>query len=383
MKIDFDKLLKDYNSDLVTKLRGFNDEHDYLQYWVPGSDKSKSLINLIDALYESNVFSFTILILEKDKYLLDDIKSISKRIRELKTNLNKDIFEVSILLDKTKYKSFTKKEIKVNSKKIDNSVKLKKLDDRRQNYDILKDYDNNLKNHTANLDFKKNKIGKNIFFEFLNKENKLFVKINEKTKIINECWHDYKSKNNISIIVDKFCKIIVNKNIQEAAEHGTIYLEHLIRPNSINQSIKGIILPKKVGGIFFDLHKCINQIYFEIKQKYNFKDSINKEFPELSTEWLNISDEQKLTKLNNCLSEKIIPNLKLNKNDIIIYRVEHNIRIIIKISKELEEKNNADINYIIKIENIFKKYIDNRLELFITEKKDDNKLRLSNSPQKI
>ena len=57
MKIDFDKLLKDYNSDLVTKLRGFNDEHDYLQYWVPGSDKSKSLINLVEALFEANVFT--------------------------------------------------------------------------------------------------------------------------------------------------------------------------------------------------------------------------------------------------------------------------------------------------------------------------------------
>ena len=36
-----------------------------------------------------------------------------------------------------------------------------------------------------------------------------------------------------------------------------------------------------------------------------------------------------------------------------------------------------------KIENFFKFYVDKRLELFITEKKDENKLRHLNSPQKI
>ena len=56
---------------------------------------------------------------------------------------------------------------------------------------------------------------------------------------------------------------------------------------------------------------------------------------------------------------------------------------MIKISNELEKKNSGEVNYIIKIENLFKNYIDNRLELFILEKKDANKLRLSKSPQKI
>ena len=35
------------------------------------------------------------------------------------------------------------------------------------------------------------------------------------------------------------------------------------------------------------------------------------------------------------------------------------------------------------IEDLFKQLIDNRLELFTIEKKDDNKLRHENSPQKM
>ena len=41
MEINLDLLLKNYNSELVNKLRGFNDDVDYLQYWVPSSNKKK------------------------------------------------------------------------------------------------------------------------------------------------------------------------------------------------------------------------------------------------------------------------------------------------------------------------------------------------------
>ena len=203
------------------------------------------------------------------------------------------------------------------------------------------------------------------------------------TKKIVECWHDFKKENSKSIIVDKFCKIILNKNIQEAAEHGTIYLEHSLRPADISQKIKGIILPKKAGGIFFDLHKCINKIYTKIKKKYHFDDIINKEYFGLSNDWLNISYEQKLEKLKKVLSEKIIPMLKLKNNDIIIHEIEIDTKIVIKISNNFSKINSGKRNYLIIVENLFKQLVDNRLELFTIEKKDDNRLRHANSPQKI
>ena len=66
MEIEFDKLISDYNSDLLTKLRSFNDELEYTKYWVPGSNKVSSLINLVDALYETSIFSFDVIINKED-----------------------------------------------------------------------------------------------------------------------------------------------------------------------------------------------------------------------------------------------------------------------------------------------------------------------------
>ena len=383
IKINFNKLLKDYDSDLVTKLRGFNDQYDYLQYWVPGSDKTRSLVNLIDAMHESNTFDFLIIILKEDKYLVNEIKKNCKGIIQIKTEESGFEYKIFIQLDKQKYQSYkTDKIIKKNFDK-KNFVVVNELKEKRENYNILTCYEKNLQNHKLRWNKKKNIITEDIFFEFIDTAHKLFIKINSKTKKVVECSHDFKEKNTQSIIVDKFCDAIFNKHIQEAKEHGIIYLEHLIRPAEIKKEIKGIILPKKVGGFFLDLQQCVNKIYIKIKKHYNFEDIINKEYSLLSKDWLNISHDKKIEKLKKILSNQIIPLLKLKKSDVIVDGIEFDTRIVVKLSSEFMEKNFWEKNYLIMIEDLFKKLVDNRLELFTIEKKDANVLRHINSPRKI
>ena len=254
---------------------------------------------------------------------------------------------------------------------------------KRNNSNISPSYIENIK--ISNLQNNKdNNISKGeVFSEFIDKKNKLYIEIEEKTNLILKAWHNYIIKDTKSVIVDKFCNIISNKHIQEAAEHGTIYLEYEIRPNNITKKIKGIILPRHVGELFSDLDKCIRKIYDKIKKKYNFNDTINKEYFDISKDWRQLSYDQKITELKEVVTKKIIPALRLNKNDIIVHKIEFDTRIVIRISDELEKKNDGKTNYMIKIEDFFKKHVDKRLELFITEKKDANVLRHLNTPQNV
>lgn len=386
MHIDFESLLKSYNDELLTKLRGFNEEHDYLQYWVPDSNKTTSLLNLVDALYEINKLNFSITVQKEDDELINKLKNISKKIGNIKINKEEKSYKIDFLLNELKYKVYRagitrKKNNKpIKTQKLSN---IKELTEKKENYNILHSYGKNLKNYKLKKN-KQNYINdENVFSEYINNKNKLFIKMEKKNNSIIETWHDFKKKNKESILVDKFCDIISNKNIQEAAEHGIIYLEHEIRPKEITKKIRGIIFPKKAGNLFFDLNKCIRKIYKKTKIKYNFQDKINKDYFGLLKDWKKLSYDQKMEKLNQVLSEKIIPSLKLNKDDIIVHKVEFDSRVIIKISDKLEEKNRKEMNYMIKIENFFKYFVDKRLELFTTEKKDENKLRHLNSPQKI
>ena len=62
IKIFFNELLDNYQKNLLTQLRGFGKEQEYLKYWVPGVNKFTSLTNLIDALHESKILDFELVL---------------------------------------------------------------------------------------------------------------------------------------------------------------------------------------------------------------------------------------------------------------------------------------------------------------------------------
>ena len=97
MQIDFEKLLKNYNNELVTKLRGFNYQYDYLQYWVPDTNKTTSLLNLIDALCETGKLNFSMLVLKTDKQLINELTSISRKFSSIKVEEKKKIVRLFFL----------------------------------------------------------------------------------------------------------------------------------------------------------------------------------------------------------------------------------------------------------------------------------------------
>ena len=55
---------------------------------------------------------------------------------------------------------------------------------------------------------------------------------------------------------------------------------------------------------------------------------------------------------------------------------EDNFKIILDVDGEISNSNINQSNYILMLENFFKKNCDFRIELFLGEKRDSNKLRL-------
>ena len=60
IKIDFNDLLDNYNTNLLDNLRGFGSEEEYLKFYVPGTSSIKCFFNLIDALIEAQQLEFLI-----------------------------------------------------------------------------------------------------------------------------------------------------------------------------------------------------------------------------------------------------------------------------------------------------------------------------------
>ncbi len=117
MIIDFKKLMSQYDENLVSKLRGFGEE-EFLKFWVPDSEKLKSLYNLIDALVESQTLKAEVINLSLN---LEEKKDLEKLYNIAISKIEDDILIINI--NKNKYVDYKKKikklyQIKHKSEKI-------------------------------------------------------------------------------------------------------------------------------------------------------------------------------------------------------------------------------------------------------------------------
>ena len=384
IEIDLDNLVNNYEQGLLTKLRGFANEHQYIEYWVPGTTKIDSLFNLVNSLFESKEFSFNILINLKDVEVVEYIMNFNNKIGKLKKIENQNYFKINFDLDQNNFDQFYKTKLSnksLNTKRIFKKTKI-------VNKPIEKELINeDFKESVQRLDIKrfKNNINKIVdncnHYEQEILNNKIHILIDKSDHIVKHAFHDFEKITDIAIVIDVFLDQIINKSIQESADHSVIYLEHYLRPKIIEEKIKGIILPHVGGKVFQILNDLIRQIYLQCKIDLNFSDKINKEFTQLSSKWSVLDSVKKENLINHVLKNHVFKELNIGEEDIVLSKIEINFRVILELSNNFRNRQ-KDENILLKVEKIFHKKIDERLELFTMEIKDQNKLRTKNSPQK-
>lgn len=114
MRIDFAALNNQYEINLVDKLRGFG-EDEFLKFWVPDFEIVKNILNLIDALYESNTLKvelFNVNLKDIDIKGLQDLKNIAL------DEINRETININI--KKSEYQNYKKKKNKLELRSIDN-----------------------------------------------------------------------------------------------------------------------------------------------------------------------------------------------------------------------------------------------------------------------
>lgn len=382
LKINLKKLIKDYDQNLLDNLRGFGKDDEFLKFWVPGTGYFQSFLNLLDALIETKIFNF-ILILEinnDDKQLYSNIENVLFKISDFDKNLEGKILSINIKINKIKYDAYLK-----NKKNKNSNIKEKEID-KTKKVEVLKISESinplykknmeslNPKDYSSNINFK----DMNLYTQEI-EDGVIALEI--KDKIIINLFQNVKKNNDLNKLLNIFFEIIENKNIQEAADHGTIYLEEKIR--RINNKIinDGIILPTQAGYYFYLINKAIRNIFYEYKIENKIELDINKDYYEMSSEWKKLNNNEKLSKINFFLKELSNKHKELTENSLSVNKIENNFKIYLNVDKNfsnLQQKTNILLDIEIKL-----KKLDDTLEVFIDEILDQNKLRLKNSPQNI
>ena len=190
MKVNFNSILENYNSEIENKLRGFNTDLDYLKYWVPSPNTVESVYNLISNFRECDIKDVTI---EFNKNYLNS-EQIDK-ILKLKENVG----DIKYFVESFRKKLFTES-----------------LKSFLNNYNYI-DIQNEIKIKEKLIKIKKN---------FL--ENQLIFYIENDSWILKDIKFFKKNEmDDNSNLVDKFIKVYkpvcLNLPFREVLDHSLIY----------------------------------------------------------------------------------------------------------------------------------------------------------------
>ena len=97
LKVDYDELVKNYNNQLVTKLRDFGD--NLLDLWVPDDDILQSLLGLLFSLTQNNCKKASLIINRHTfQNYYDQFKNIFEKFSEFSIYETKQKYEIKILI---------------------------------------------------------------------------------------------------------------------------------------------------------------------------------------------------------------------------------------------------------------------------------------------
>jgi hypothetical protein len=170
--------------------------------------------------------------------------------------------------------------------------------------------------------------------------------------------------------LDRLCEIIVRRPIQEAADHGAIYVA-AANPEDCSP-VAGIRTPRSAGRAFAMAERLLRQVHRAIQVHLNVGHRENAWYLRANERWLAQNESAQA----DVIKPIIIGFLKSNGLDddvIFISRIERGTRVTIGFSEHVSYKIKPKL--LMGLEKVLRRETGNPLELFMDEMKDANQIR--------
>tara|TARA_Y100000994_G_C15661059_1_gene429520 strand:- start:502 stop:1233 length:732 start_codon:yes stop_codon:yes gene_type:complete len=218
---------------------------------------------------------------------------------------------------------------------------------------------------------------------FLEKENDLVllssswdeltlsVLIDPMSHIIKKALYRDGNSIHLKILMELFCKEIIDLPLQEAAEHTCINLEYKLRDHSLYRPVPGIITPENADPIFEYPLKLIRKVFKSYCEEYTYTPPINFFDRQLSEGWLSLSGSNRIKRARDLL-KKFLSELQI-EDQLEVFEIEKDVKLIIR---AVNRSDKADVSKLLMdFEKILKKELEENLYVEFEEVKDLNSLR--------
>ena len=173
-------------------------------------------------------------------------------------------------------------------------------------------------------------------------------------------------------LLDQFCEIILGLPLVEASDHGVIRLEDALRDRALTPPVPGIITPEAAHPMFLLPLRLIRGALAEYRKLTGFSSSKNEHDPRPGASWMSATPDLRIELVMSAL-EQALPAFRLSRDDVHVAAIRHDVRVELRFSESW--KGTDQQNIVMSLERELKARVDSRLEVYVEERKDKNKIR--------
>ncbi len=396
VRIDYEQLLVEYEKGLVDNLRGFGVTAEYLESWVPDEDPVKSLCNMIEAANTYGQDAISVFIGRATAASLDPaaLLAAAGELGEARIEWEADALVLEV-------KRITEWAARAGAARPDRRAPISSAEaaadaptatpqestptpsppaaDRDAAlagevaaigpcYQAAVQRRLDRLTHEADLD----QAAGTVAVEGSLASTALSLRIDPKTHTIRQAAHRGATGPVARALLDQFCELIEGLPIQEASDHGVIRLEADLRDSAMQLPVPGIVVPESADPAFALPLKLVRDALRAYRERFGYQETDNEFDPGPSPEWRSLGDVDRRARLDRALAD-ICREYGFAPGNVAVTAIEHDVRVVIDLTGDLASGDKQ--SHMMTLEAGLKNMVDDRIELFLEELTDENKLR--------
>lgn len=396
IRIDYEQLLVEYEKGLIDNLRGFGVTAEYLESWVPDEDPVKSLCNMVEAAstYGQDAISVyigkaTAASLEPAAILAAACELGEARIEWEADNLVLEVTRITEWAERAgaprtdRRKPLSSAELAAQAPTatpIETTpaplppAAASDIEQAREFAAIGPSYQaavqRRLDRLTHEVDLRH--AAGMVPVEGSLASTTLSLLIDQENHTICRAAHRGATGPIAQALLDRFCELIEGLPIQEASDHGVIRLEADLRDTSKQPPVPGIVVPESADPAFELPLRLVRDALRAYRDQFGYQETANEFDPGPSPEWRSLGDTDRRTRLDRALADICREN-DITPGAVAVTAIEHDVRVVVNLTDDLNPSDKQ--SHMMTLEAGLKDMVDDRIELFLEELTDENKIR--------
>lgn len=386
--VEYDELVARYQTSLTTTLRSFRGGASFLEGWVPDPQPGKGILNMLESAAAAGVPSLTIAmgLSTLDALSLPRLVEAAHSLGEVTMAPREGGGTVlCVVFSPREAAGGTTTKLQARAERVRRARDARQARDRARasaadgagapGTDLEALYGEAVRRILARAPTHEGTLGPEVGLVLVTATSKatvLSAHVDPATHVLRAACHGGAPSDTWRGLLEGLCTTIEQRPLLEAAYHGVIRLEALLRDRRRPRPVAGIVTPESVAPEFRTLTALVRGLLDDYRQQTGYADMDSRWDPEAGPAWTALSHDERLARLQAVL-EELGPPYGYRPGEVRCLRLERLTRVTLMLPPELEPLRKASL--LMALEAHLKASLEPTIHVYQDEMHDKNKLR--------